>query len=199
MTWVKVCGITRREDAEVAVDAGADAVGFVLYPGSPRSVTPSTARKLGERLPAIRVVVTVDLDPLDLLETARLAGADGVQPHGQYAAAAARAAVGNGFLVLRPIPVDGPFRLDDLPTTEIPLLDTRRPGVHGGTGETFDWTLAAGITRPFVLAGGLRPDNVASAIDRVHPWGVDASSGLESAPGVKDHGLIEAFLAETRE
>lgn len=192
MTWVKVCGLSRSAEVETAVAAGADAIGFVFYERSPRNIAPEQARRLGAGLDALTVAVTVGLDADSLLHVADLAGVGAVQPHGENASVAARAALEAGLAVLRPVPVTGPVDVSGLPGGELPLLDS---DVIGGTGAVFDWTWLEGVDRPYVLAGGLGPDNVADAIARVKPWGVDASSGLESAPGVKDLAKVVAFVS----
>ena len=191
MTWVKVCGLSRPAEVEAAVAAGADAVGFVFYEPSPRNITPERARALGESAGVLTVAVTVDLDADSLLHIADLAGVGAVQPHGANAAGAAAAAIDAGLAVLRPVKVAGPVDLTHVSGDELPLLDSE---LIGGTGATFDWSWLGNIERPFVLAGGLGPDNVGDAISRVGPWGVDASSGLESAPGVKDLARVTAFV-----
>ncbi len=195
MTWVKVCGLSRPEEVKAAVDAGADAIGFVFYAPSPRNVTPGLARSLAESVGVLTVAVTVDLDADSLLHLADLAGVSAVQPHGEHAAEAAAAAVVAGLSVLRPVPVIGPVDLAAISGDELPLLDSDS---IGGTGTTFDWSWLDGLDRPFVLAGGLGPDNVAAAVERVRPWGVDASSGLESAPGVKDLAKVAAFVNKAK-
>ena len=195
MTWVKVCGLSRPEDVEAASAAAADAIGFVFYPPSPRAVPPDRARQLGEGFAGLTVAVTVDLDAASLLSLASEAQVGGVQPHGAHAEEAARAARAAGLAVLRPIKVAGPVDLDGLDDDQVPLLDS---DVLGGTGRPFDWSWIRRIDRAFVLAGGLTPDNVALAIERVHPWGVDASSGLESSPGIKDPEKVAAFVREAR-
>ena len=101
--------------------------------------------------------------------------------------------------MLHPVPVQSGFDLDDVAGDRLPLLDTYESTRHGGTGSAFDWSLIDGVQRDFVLAGGLRPDNVAQAIAEVSPWGVDASSGLESAPGRKDPELIRRFVREAKQ
>ena len=195
MTWVKVCGLSRPAEVEAAVTAGADAIGFVFYEPSPRNVTPAQARLLGQSARVMTVAVTVDLDADSLLHLADLAGLGAVQPHGDNAAEASAAAVTAGLAVLRPVPVTGPVDLTTISGDELPLLDS---DAIGGTGVTFDWSWLDGLDRPFVLAGGLGPDNVAEAVDRVRPWGVDASSGLESAPGVKDLAKVAAFVSRAK-
>jgi phosphoribosylanthranilate isomerase len=199
MTWVKVCGLTRRQDVEAAVEAGADAVGFVIAPESPRRTDPAAVAELAAGIDVVRVLVTVDLGPAALIEAVEVAGVDGVQPHGLHADVAAAAGRDLGLFVLRPVAVRDYLDLPPLPSEMIPLLDTYRPGRHGGTGETFDWELAERVPGPFVMAGGLGPDNVAAAVRLVQPWGVDASSRLEAAVGIKDHGKVTAFVREAKQ
>jgi len=194
MTWVKLCGMTRREDVEVAVVAGADAVGFVAAPGSVRRVTPEQAAVLGEGIRIERFLVTVDLEPGLLLAAALLAAVDGVQPHGRHSVEAADLMLREGYRVLFPVRVDGPPDLLQVPEGAIPLLDTAVPGLHGGTGESFDWGLAAGLGRDVAVAGGLTPENVGVAVAAAVPWGVDVASGVESAPGVKDSVAMKRFV-----
>jgi len=200
-TWVKVCGLTRSDDVAAAVAAGADAIGLVLAESSPRRVDLTQAAALADGVPALRILVTVDARPESLLEAVAVVGADGVQPHGEHAADSAAAAAAAGLLALRPIPMTaaGPsVALEQIPVDQIPLFDTGHRTLHGGTGTSFPWDLAAGVDRRFVLAGGLGPDNVADAIRVSGAWGVDASSRLESAPGLKDHGRVAAFVREAK-
>lgn len=191
MTWVKVCGLSRPEEVEAAVAAGADAVGFVFHEPSPRNITPEAARLLGAEVTVLTVAVTADLDADSLLHLAEVSGVGAVQPHGAGAALAARSALKAGLSVLRPVPVSGPVDFSEISGDELPLLDS---GTIGGTGSTFDWGWLEGLERPFVLAGGLNPDNIEAAIAQVEPWGVDASSGLESAPGIKDLAKVASFV-----
>lgn len=197
MVWVKVCGVRTRADVEAACDAGADAVGLMLA-ASPRQITPDRARSLIEHAACETVLVTVDATATEILDLAGFTGSSGVQLHGANAAEAGAAAVKAGLSVFRPRAVADHVDLDDIPSSQIPLLDTAHPALHGGTGRIFDWSLTAGVTRHFVLAGGLTPDNVASAVAAVEPWGVDASSGLESSPGVKDHDMIRRYVQEAK-
>lgn len=201
MTWVKVCGMTRPGDVAVAVDAGADAVGFVIAPGSVRRVSVERASRLMEAVPILRVLVSADEPPDDLLAAAHETGADGVQPHGLHAEQAAAAAESEGLFVLRPLSVTA-GTIDPHPTTvpeaQIPLLDTAHGELHGGTGTPFDWGAVDPPARRFVLAGGLGPGNVADAISTLRPWGVDASSRLEQAPGIKDTAKVAAFVREAK-
>ncbi len=198
MTWVKLCGLRSREDVSAAVEVGADAVGFVISPASPRCVGVESIPGFcaGTDLP--RYVVSVDLEPSELLAAAATAEVTGVQPHGRHAAAAAGAALHTGYEVLFPVPVADAVDLDGVPGGAVPLLDTAVPGSHGGTGRSFNWELAAGLEREVVLAGGLTPDNVAGAIAVAEPWGVDVSSGIERAPGKKDHELMRRFVEAVR-
>lgn len=200
MTWVKVCGLTREVDVAAAVEAGADALGFVLATRSPRRIDVAKAKCLMDGLPVLRILVTADDDPETVLEAASRTGADGVQPHGEHSAEVATAAADAGLFVLRPVPVgpSGPAASLDAEAPGIPLLDSARSDVLGGSGVSFDWSLVAHTDRRFVLAGGLGPDNVARAVRTVHPWGVDASSRLESAPGVKDPVLVADFISAAK-
>lgn len=199
MVWVKVCGVREIADLEAAVDAGADAVGLVLAVGTPRCITVERARTLAGCSPIPGIVVTVDESPVDLMELAEWIGAGGVQPHGEHQAEAAEAAVRNGLMVLRPVKVgsDG-VSLDHVPGPQIPILDTADARRHGGTGRTFHHDALPPINRRWVLAGGMGPHNVAQAIQKLQPWGVDASSHLESELGVKDPARIHAFVREAK-
>jgi phosphoribosylanthranilate isomerase len=194
MTWVKLCGMTRRPDVEAAVDAGADAVGFVTHPGSPRCVTPDAIAVLVDGIPLTAFLVTVDAEPGWLVDTAAGLGVGGVQPHGSMAAESAEAAVAAGLQVLFPVHPASPQAPVDPPAGAVPLLDNAAPGLHGGTGRSFDWSLTAGVSGPFVLAGGLHPGNVARAVEITGAWGVDVAGGVESSPGVKDHEMMRMFV-----
>ena len=201
MTWVKVCGLTRRGDVEVAVGAGADAVGFVIDPRSRRAVDVEVAHHLMADLPVERFLVSADADPEAVVAAALASGADGIQPHGLHGATAAALASEAGLLVLRPVAVGATgfsSPVNAIPVAERILFDTAGGSSAGGTGETFDWAVLGDIGRPFVLAGGLGPDNVRVAIDAVEPWGVDASSRLEAEPGIKDEGKVVAFVTEAK-
>lgn len=192
--FVKVCGLDTPDNVAAAVDAGADAVGFVHWEPSPRHRELSEIRRLAAQADIPTVVVTVDLGSAELLDVASRAGVDAVQPHGRNAAVASAAARRAGLGVIYPIKAgDTPPLSDDLV-----LVDTPNGGPGGGSGETFDWDLTTGLGRPFLLAGGLGPGNVAEAVRKVGPFGVDASSGLESSPGVKDADLIRRFVAAAK-
>jgi len=194
---IKVCGITRRQDAVAAVEAGASAIGFVFYPKSPRYVTPEKAAELGSGLAAWKVGVFVDEKPAVIEEIMRLAHLDIAQIYGGAAPSFAR--VWKAFRI--PPSVDGStdasFDASRGSGAEVVLLDGSRAGV------SFDWgvarTAAQEGARKIVIAGGLDASNVAEAIRMAHPWGVDASSRLESAPGVKDHEKVRQFVKAAQE
>jgi len=198
--FVKICGITRREDAEAAVAAGADALGFVFWPGSPRSIDPFRARAIVSGLPPFVTPVGVFVDqPADYVnEVASLARLGAVQLHGDETVSYAR-------MLKRPVVKavglgnDGAAALDRIemyPDHVLILLDVHDPVRRGGTGRTIDWSAAAGVAsrRRIVLAGGLTVDNVGEAIARVRPFGIDVSSGVEQAPGIKDHQRLKALF-----
>jgi phosphoribosylanthranilate isomerase len=178
---IKICGITRREDAEAAVEAGASALGFVFYPQSPRFVTPEQAEGLGHGLPVWKVGVFVDETPASIESVLRAAKLDVAQVYG--GAAPARGRVWEAIRVKaawEPRPRgSGP---------EAVLLD----GIANGL--SFDWSLARAVSGNVIIAGGLDASNVGEAIRIAQPWGVDASSRLESSPGVKDHEKMRRFI-----
>ena len=198
MTWVKVCGLRTPADVEAATRAGADAVGFVLYQESPRAVRPDLAARLIADAAIPTYILTVDASPAELLDLAAYTGASGVQPYGADAAEAAVAARRSGLAVLRPRKVSAHLDLTDIPEDQTPLLDANVEGMYGGTGVRIDPALLPEMDRPWVMAGGLDPSNVGEAVRAVRPWGVDASSRLESTPGHKDHELIAAFVREAK-
>lgn len=185
---VKICGITNLEDAVAAVEGGASALGFNFWRRSPRYVTPQFARDVIERLPATvwKVGVFVDEEAATVSRIAREAGLDIVQLHGQETARN----FPQGARVWKAVRIRGSFdvaQLDEYPSEAI-LLD------GPVNGETFDWTLGAGVSKKLIIAGGLDADNVRAAIEQAKPWGVDACSRLESMPGKKDHGKMAHFL-----
>lgn len=194
--WVKVCGLRTPDDVAAAEAAGADAVGFVVA-RSPRQIDPILVRRLSAACEVTTFLVTVDLHPDETESLLATTGVGGLQPHGAHATAAALVAEAAGYEVLLPVPVTGPVRPGEAASGFRALLD-RAGSAHGGTGERFDWSLIEPDGTPFVLAGGLGPDNVDEAVTTVRPWGVDASSGLEAAPGRKDHAKIHAFVAAAK-
>lgn len=201
MTWVKVCGMTSFEAVEATVDGGADAMGLVLAPQSVRALTLDRARELADGVSIATFIVTVDLSPGEALEAAEYIGVTGIQAHGDRSLDVAAEAIDAGYLSIAPIPVGSDGLLADVaevPSSSVPLFDTASSAAHGGTGVVFDWSLMPDVGRPFILAGGLGPENVSAAIDAVHPFGVDASSSLESEPGVKDASRIVAFIEKAK-
>jgi phosphoribosylanthranilate isomerase len=188
---VKICGITNREDALAAAGSGASALGFNFYPASPRYVPPETAVSIAEGLPpgVWKVGVFVNEPAGAVARVASEVGLDVVQMHGD-------GEFPPGFRVWKALRVGPQFRLRDLDTWEAEafLLDTASDTLHGGTGMTFDWTVARGAAKRVVLAGGLDAGNVRRAIEEARPWGVDACSRLESSPGRKDHAKMARFI-----
>lgn len=195
---VKICGLTRIEDALLAIELGAAAIGFVFWPKSPRFVDPPRAKTIVDALPPFVVTVGVFADQQveevrEIVQAVRLSV---VQLHGNEAA-------GDYESLRRPLIKALPVRAGiappafaDIPSDVTLLLDAHDPEKVGGTGRTIDWTVAAGIaaTRPVILSGGLRPENVAEAIRAVHPAAVDVASGVEREPGVKDAAKLRAFF-----
>ena len=192
---MKICGITRLEDAVAAVDAGAQAIGFIFWPSSPRYVDPRRAREIAAALPALvtTVGVFVNQDAAEVNRVAATAGVDAVQLHGEEDPAFAAAL---GRRVVKTITRVDAREVDRWPAHVVLLVDAHDPTRRGGTGQTADWDAAATLARRrrVLLAGGLHAGNVADAIARVRPFGLDVSSGVESAPGVKDRGKINALF-----
>lgn len=188
---VKICGITNREDALAATEAGATALGFNFYPGSPRFLQTADAARLIETLPAgvWKTGVFVDESPETVARIVSETGLDIVQLHGGTEAPA-------GVRAWRALRVGADFQVSDLERygEEAFLLDTPSETSRGGTGKTFDWRLARGATRKVIVAGGLDEGNVREAIRAARPWGVDSCSRIESAPGRKDHGKMRRFV-----
>jgi len=198
----KICGITRIEDALAAVQAGADAIGFVFYPKSPRAVTFQQARDIISALPPFVTTVGLFVNT-SLCEIGELLDAvplDLLQFHGDEVVAdcdcwhrpyikAVRVKAGDDIAAA----------CRAFPSASGILLDTYVEGVPGGTGEAFDWSLIPqGLSKPIILAGGLTPDNVAAAIAQVRPYAVDVSGGVEASRGFKDHAKIQAFIEAVR-
>jgi len=195
MTFIKLCGMTRPEDVALAAELGADAVGFVLWPGSPRAVAPARLAALVGALPASTMAVGVFVTPsAGDIDRAVAAGIRVAQVHG---AIDARGASSVTVWVARSLDTG----VSDLPVATTVVLDAHDPERHGGTGRTIDWSRAAQIAagRRVVLAGGLTPANVTDAIRRVRPFGVDVASGIEDRPGVKNAQAMTAFVAAVRE
>jgi phosphoribosylanthranilate isomerase len=201
MTWVKICGMTSHEAVEATVEGGADALGLVIAQESPRFVTLERAKDLAEDVPIATFIVTVDLEPGEAIAAAEFVGATGIQAHGEGSLDVAAEATEAGYLSIAPVPVGvtGPLiEISEIPEASLPLFDSASPDRHGGTGVAFAWSEMPLPGRPFILAGGLGPDNVRAAIAAVHPFGVDASSRLETEPGVKDPSRIADFIREAK-
>jgi phosphoribosylanthranilate isomerase len=197
-TLVKICGITSVADGLVAAEAGADAIGLMFYEPSPRNLSVAAAAQIARELPPFLTKVGVFVNPSEEL-VIRAIGECGLQIaqfHGDETPE---------FCAQFPVMTLKAFRIRDAESlralsayqTDAWLLDAHTPGKLGGTGATFNWQLAIEakkLGRPIFLAGGLTPENVADAIRRVEPYAVDVSSGVESAPGKKDHAKIRAFV-----
>lgn len=211
-TRVKICGITRTEDAALAVELGADALGFV-FAESPRRVSPEKVREILGALPGLPSVtpvgVFVNESPERIWEIVAECGLRAVQLHGDESPEVAEELAGvrhraSGIPVIKAIRVRDGSSLDTL--TSCPasafLLDAYSPEAYGGTGQRFDWDLArqaVATGRQIVLSGGLTPETVGEAIRTVRPFGVDVSSGVEVAPGRKDPAKLRAFFEAVRE
>jgi len=203
MVRIKICGITNLEDALLAADLGADALGFIFYPKSPRKVAPEAARAIIAQLPPLvtTVGVFVDEDAAAVRELAARLGLDWVQLHGQESPDYCRSL---GRRVIKGFRVQDQHSLAALEAyrgaAQALLLDTYKKGQIGGTGETFNWALAREAQKygPIILAGGLNPENVAQAIAAAQPQAVDVASGVESAPGKKDPEKLRRFFAAVR-
>jgi len=209
MTRVKICGITRVEDAQLAIELGASALGFNFYRGSPRYIEPTAAGEIiRQAVPPPIMAVGVFADESDVqrvLNVAREAGVSAIQLHGPRLPGHDR-----GFRWTYPliwaVTVDenfDPVSLRDLAQGQagVIMLDAFHPVLKGGTGQTIDWASAREATRfaRLILAGGLTPENVGEAISQVQPFAVDVASGVEAAPGVKDASKLRAFFNAVRE
>src|SRR5712692_692478 len=211
---IKICGITRREDARLAVDLGAGALGFVFWPRSPRFIDPYRARGIAAALPPFVATVGVFVNQTAeyVNGVASLVGLHAVQLHGDedgVFAGLIRRPVVKAIGVMTAgheadVNMKGPGGVGAMagdtvaawPERVTLLLDAHDPERRGGTGRTINWAPAAAIAavRRVLLAGGLTPDNVGEAIARVKPFGIDVSSGVEKGPGVKDHGRLRALF-----
>ncbi len=199
---VKICGLTNVIDARVAIEAGADYLGFVFYPESPRAVSPSTVagilEQLGQPVRAVGVFVNAHLS--EIREAVRICGLSVIQMHGDETAADA---AGLPVPVWRAVAYDGALWSPDPScwAAERYVVDAAAPGQYGGSGVRADWSAAQVLARqfPVLLAGGLCAQNVQDAICSVNPAGVDVSSGVESRPGMKSEDSVRAFIAAVRE
>ncbi len=196
---VKVCGITRLEDALLASELGAFAVGFVFWSGSPRFIDPYRARGIAAALPphVTAVGVFVDQPPEHVKAVAGLLRLGAVQLHGAESIDDYRVVRSRIIRAIGLTPQSDGRSLDALPSDVTVLLDAHDPVRKGGTGRTIDWNAAAAIAarRRTILSGGLTPENVRTAVEAVRPYAVDVSSGVEAAPGVKDPARLRGFFA----
>ena len=186
---VKICGITNREDALAAIEAGASAIGFNFYRESPRYISPTGASMIAAKIPANvwKVGIFVNETPETIATIALDAGLDVAQLYGTSEA--------RGIRFWRAIRANESLlaHVND-ETAEAVLLDTPSDDLHGGTGTSFDWSRAKGLPKHIIIAGGLDAINVRRAIEQAQPWGVDACSRLEKSPGLKDHDKIRQFV-----
>jgi len=214
MTWVKICGIRNLADARIAVEAGADALGFVFYPRSPRYVDPAAARRIVDALPASieKIGVFVDQAPQSLADIARQVGLTGVQLHlepSRIRQEPSSLIPLNGVKQYVALRVHGLLRSESLLPLASPLdgifLDSGTLLEPGGTGKAFDWEQSRSLVARMkkmanvVVAGGLTPTNVRTAMRILEPWGVDVASGVEARPGKKDPEKVRAFLEAVRD
>jgi phosphoribosylanthranilate isomerase len=186
---VKICGITNREDALAAVDAGASAIGFNFYRESPRYISHTGAAMIGTKIPSSvwKVGVFVNESPETIAKIVLDAGLDVAQLHGSSDA--------RGVRIWRAMsPVD-PVALALFGDVEAVLIDSPADGAFGGTGKTWDWSQSPHLEQKVIIAGGLDASNVRTAIEQARPWGVDACSRIEKSPGLKDHDKMRKFIA----
>lgn len=198
---VKICGMTNLKDALNAVEEGADAVGFIFYKKSPRSVNMKTVREIVSKLPPFvdTVGVFVNETAEKINKTADYCNLDMIQLHGEESPAFCKKIRRRVIKAFRVKDIASLKKLSNYPVCGF-LLDTFSEEVQGGTGKVFDWNLAHPARKygPVILAGGLTPNNVRQAVQRVRPYGVDVCSGVESQPGQKDHHKVRAFLKSVK-
>jgi phosphoribosylanthranilate isomerase len=207
---IKICGLTNVDDAFAAIEAGADYLGFVFYPHSPRYVAPADCARIMEAIDHLHgeiktIGVFVDESLCFIREMIDVCGLDLVQLHGDESPRTLGALAGRAYKGIRPRSIEEAHRLAAeyaSPTTQpVLLLDTPHEVLYGGTGRTGDWSIARHLAQRYavLLAGGLKPENVGEAIRQVQPWGVDVASGVESAPGRKDRKKLIRFARAARE
>ncbi len=199
---IKICGITNLEDAVAAVAMGADALGFNFYRPSPRYVTPQNAREIIEQLPDAILTVGVFVNEESVRTIANEAGVRAVQLHGDESPDYCRELAADMY-VIKCLSVSNDFdpSITQHYHVDAIMLDTKHNTLRGGTGRTFDWSIAQQVSKTIpklYLAGGLSPENVAEAIETVRPYAVDACSSLEATPGKKNHERMRAFVAAVR-
>ena len=202
-TRVKICGITRSDDAQLAVDAGVDALGLVFYEKSPRFVSIAKAQEISQTIPAFVSSVALFKDAEQSLIESVLASMniDLIQFHGSESAEFCQQF---SRPYIKALGMKGPqcdaayllANAEKYQSARALLLDSHAPGMAGGTGEVFDWSAISKLETPIVLAGGLTAENVAQAIAEAQPFAVDVSSGVESAPGIKDSEKVRNFMQQ---
>jgi phosphoribosylanthranilate isomerase len=201
---IKICGVTNANDARACVELGADMIGFNFYPASPRYIEPTNVRRIVDALPAqtCPVGVFVDADPAEIRKLAKAAGLRCVQLHG-HTTPESCSELAREFRVIRALSTN--MRFEPEHTAAFPhcdvLIDAYHPELRGGTGQTCDWSAARAAMRYarfLILSGGLDAQNVGRAIATVTPHAVDVCSGIERAPGVKDHHALEQFISAVR-
>jgi len=199
---IKICGITRAEDAVAAARLGADAIGLVFYSGSPRTVTCEKAREIAAALPPFvaKVGLFVNTGPAAINEILQSVPLDVIQFHGDEEPADC-ALYSKPYIKAVRMHPDVNVRKEALrfAAASALLLDTYREDLHGGTGETFDWSrIPENLGKPLILAGGLNPANVADAVLRARPYAVDVSGGVETGKGIKDARKMAEFIREVK-
>jgi phosphoribosylanthranilate isomerase len=208
MTYIKICGITNLEDALAAAELGVDVLGFNFYKPSPRYIAPESAREIIKQLPRAVLAVGVFVNeesPESVLAIAKEAGVSGLQLHGDESPEFCKELSATSYYVIKALAAGAGFDMQqaeayDLEVDAI-LLDTKDNDLRGGTGRVFDWSIARQVKQllpKLYLAGGLSPENIAEAIERVSPYAVDACSSLEDAPGKKNHARMRAFVERAR-
>lgn len=198
-TRVKICGMTRRQDADFAAKSGADAIGLVFYPPSPRAISIAQAKQIVAGLAPFVSVVALFVDPApeQVLECLDALPIDIIQFHGDEPASFCEQFGKPYVKAIRMKPGTDLISLaQQYASAKALLLDAYQPGVPGGTGQSFDWSMVADVGKPLILAGGLNADNVQQAIQQVRPFAVDVSGGVESEKGIKSHDKISAFMRE---
>lgn len=198
-TRVKICGITRRQDAEFAIKMGADALGLVFYPASPRAVSIAQAKEITQQLsPFVSVVgLFVDAKAEEIKQCLEALPIDLLQFHGNETAHYCEQFDKPYLKAVRMREnVDLVDMVNHYSSSAAILLDSYQPGTPGGTGQTFDWSLVGDIDKPLILAGGLTVENVAMAIKQLQPYAVDVSGGVEQSKGIKNEQKISAFMQE---
>ncbi len=203
---IKICGLTQLQDAQLAAELGAFALGFVFYTRSPRAISAQAAAEMisalsdtntpqGNKLWKVGVFVNADYD--ELAQTAETAGLSHLQLHGNESPELCQRLQNSGFEVIKALRLNSADELEQLTDYPSPiLLDAAVPGIWGGSGHLADWELAtlAAQRQRVILAGGIKPENIHAALSTVRPWALDLSSGVESAPGIKNHDLLKQLF-----